>query len=421
MKEKLQNYRRDFHKFPESGWTEFRTTAIVAQLLMDWNYEVLLGRDAIDESYVMGRPEESVIQKHIQRAIEQGADEEIIKKMEGYSGVVAILDTGRTGPTTAFRFDIDANDVEESTNESHRPSSEGFRSVNPDVMHACGHDGHTAIGLGTAEFIANNRNDLKGKIILIFQPAEEGVRGARAIAEKGHLDQVDYFVAGHLGFNLDSGYFSPKASGFLATTKLDVTFRGKSAHAGAEPEAGKNALLAAATAAINLHAISPHSHGSTRLNVGQLTAGTGRNVIPELAVIKLETRGETTELNEYMLDKAYKVLNGAAVMYDVEMDVKKVGEAGTAECDEELVTILTEIAKGIPEFDNIVEDHKLGGSEDASVLMAKVQEHGGKAAYVFLGSKIAAGHHNSKFDFDETVLERGYKVFTHTVKKLNGV
>jgi aminobenzoyl-glutamate utilization protein A len=144
-------------------------------------------------------------------------------------------------------------------------------------------------------------------------------------------------------------------------------------------------------------------------------------VIPELAVIKLETRGETTELNEYMLDKAYKVLNGAAVMYDVEMDVKKVGEAGTAECDEELVTILTEIAKGIPEFDNIVKDHKLGGSEDASVLMAKVQEHGGKAAYVFLGSKIAAGHHNSKFDFDETVLERGYKVFTHTVKKLNGV
>lgn len=421
MKDKLQNYRRDFHKFPESGWTEFRTTAVVAQLLMGWNFEVLLGKDAIDESFVMGRPEESEIQKHILRAIEQGADAEIINKMNGYTGVVAILDTGRPGPTTAFRFDIDANDVDETTSDDHRPNNEGFRSLNSDVMHACGHDGHTAIGLATAEFISGNRDELKGKIILIFQPAEEGVRGARAIAEKGHLDRVDYFVAGHLGFNLDTGYFSPKASGFLATTKLDVTFRGISAHAGAEPEAGKNALLAAATAAINLHAISPHSHGSTRLNVGQLMAGTGRNVIPEFAALKLETRGESTDLNEYMLDKAYKVLNGAAVMYDVEMEVKKVGEAGTAVCDAELTSILKEIAEGIPEFKTIVEDHKLGGSEDASVLMARVQEHGGKATYVFLGSKIAAGHHNSKFDFDETVLERGYKVFTQTVKRLNGV
>lgn len=421
MKEKLKNYRRDFHKFPESGWTEFRTTSIIAGLLKKWNYNVLLGKDAIDESFVMGRPEEAVIQRHIQRAIDQGADEETIIKMEGYTGVVALFDTGRPGPTTAFRFDIDANDVDESSSESHKPMSEGFRSLNHDVMHACGHDGHTSIGLGTAEFIYNNKDELKGKIILIFQPAEEGVRGARAIAEKGHLDQVDYFVTGHLGFNLDSGYFSPKASGFLATTKLDVTFRGTSAHAGAEPEAGKNALLAAATAAINLHAISPHSHGSTRLNVGQLMAGTGRNVIPELAVLKLETRGESTDLNEYMLDKAYKVLNGAAIMYDVEIEVKKVGEAGTAECDAEMVSIMTEIAREIPEFDNIVADHKLGGSEDASVLMARVQEHGGKATYVFLGSKIAAGHHNSKFDFDETVLERGYEVFTQAVKRLNGV
>ncbi len=421
MKEQLRNYRRDFHKYPESGWTEFRTTSIVAEVLMGFNYIVLLGKDVIDESFVMGRPGEPEIQKHIQRAIRQGADEEIVNKMEGYTGVVAILDTGRPGPTTAFRFDIDANDVEESTSDSHRPITEGFRSLNPDVMHACGHDGHTAIGLGTAEYISKNIDQLKGKIILIFQPAEEGVRGARAIAEKGHLDKVDYFVAGHLGFNLDSGYFSPRASGFLATTKLDVTFKGNSAHAGAEPEAGKNALLAAAAAAINLHAISSHSKGATRLNVGQLIAGSGRNVIPELAVLKLETRGESTELNEYMLDKAYKVLNGAAAMYDVEIDVKKVGEAGTAECDDELVSIMTEIANSIPEFDTIVQDHKLGGSEDASVLMAKVQEHGGKATYVFLGSKIAAGHHNSKFDFDESVLERGYKIFTQAVKKLNGV
>lgn len=421
MIEKIINYRRDFHKFPESGWTEFRTTAIVAGLLMNWHYTVLLGKDAVDASYVMGRPSESEIQKNIQRAIDQGADEAIIKKMDGYTGAVAIMDTGRPGPTTAFRFDIDANDVDESTNETHRPTSEGFRSLNPDVMHACGHDGHTAIGLGTAEFIFKNKDQLKGKIILIFQPAEEGVRGARAIAEKGHLDQVDFFVAGHLGFNLDSGYFSPKASGFFATTKLDVTYTGTSAHAGAEPEAGKNALLAAATAAINLHAISPNSQGTTRLNVGQLVAGTGRNVVPEFAVLKLETRGASTDLNEYMLDKTYKILNGAAVMYDVEVDIKKVGEAGTAACDAELVSIVTDVARGIAEFDTIVEDHKLGGSEDASVLMAKVQEHGGKATYVFLGSKIAAGHHNSKFDFDEKVLERGYKFFTHTVKKLNGV
>lgn len=104
----------------------------------------------------------------------------------------------RTGHVCALRFDIDALGVLEDENSCHRPAREGFASQCPGVMHACGHDGHTAIGLGVAEVLMNLRAQLHGTVKLIFQPAEEGVRGARAIVSKGHLDDVDYFVGTHL-------------------------------------------------------------------------------------------------------------------------------------------------------------------------------------------------------------------------------
>ncbi len=111
----------------------------------------------------------------------------------GFTGVVATLDTGKPGPTIAFRVDIDALPILESAANSHVPSQLGFRSKHEGAMHACGHDSHAAIGLGLAQQLMERKEMLKGKIKIIFQPAEEGARGGSVIAESSHLDDVDFF------------------------------------------------------------------------------------------------------------------------------------------------------------------------------------------------------------------------------------
>lgn len=149
-----------------------------------------------------------------------------------------------------------------------------------------------AAGLGTAIILSEIKDRLSGTVKLIFQPGEEGSRGAAAMEAAGILEGVDYIFGGHIGFQARrSGDLICGTRGFLATTKLDVTFAGKPAHAGSAPEEGRNALRAAAACALNLHAISRHGQGASRINVGSLHAGQGRNVIPPNAVLQLEPVG----------------------------------------------------------------------------------------------------------------------------------
>ncbi|MCW7773828.1 amidohydrolase, partial [Klebsiella pneumoniae] len=163
----------------------------------------------------------------------------------GFAGVVATLDTGRPGPTLAFRVDMDALDLNEQHDDSHRPHRDHFASCNAGMMHACGHDGHTAIGLGLAHVLKQYAAQLNGVIKLIFQPAEEGTRGARAMVAAGVVDDVDYFTAIHIGTGVPAGTVVCGGDNFMATTKFDVQFSGVAAHAGGKPEDGRNALLAA--------------------------------------------------------------------------------------------------------------------------------------------------------------------------------
>lgn len=414
IEDKLIDYRRGFHKYPESGWTEFRTSSVIAGILNTLGYKVRLGKDILDPKYVMGR-DTDIIASNIKRAIEQGGDRGLMGRMEGYTGVVADINTGITGPTIALRFDIDANDVIESTEDGHRPFEQGFASVNKGVMHACGHDGHIAIGLGLAETLVRIKSSLKGTIRLIFQPAEEGVRGARAIVEKGILDDVDYFLSGHIGFNVPTGTIVPRAEGFLATTKIDAVFKGRGAHAGAAPQEGNNALLAAANALINIHSIPPHSGGITRVNVGTLNGGVGRNVIPPIASMKIETRGENSELNRYVLDRTTNIIELSGKMYGCNTEISKKGEAVTVECDLALSEFIKREISKIYSMTNVIDNKPLGGSEDVTFMIERVQNRGGKAAYLIFGSNTAAGHHNERFDFDETVLPNAVKIYSHLI------
>jgi len=418
LQEKVIAYRRDFHQHAESGWREFRTTAKIVEVLVELGFEVAFGKQVIHPPSVMGREPEEAIRKQMDRAVKQGGDPKLIDKMGGYTGAVATLNTGREGPVIALRFDIDSNDVIERDDEEHRPQKEGFRSVNEGMMHACGHDGHTAIGLGLAEMLMEEKDHLTGIVKLIFQPAEEGVRGAKAMVDKGVLDGVQYFISGHLGFNLDTGKFAPKTEGFLSTTKIDAEFTGTGAHAGSNPEEGKNALLAAATAALNIHSIPPNSQGVTRVNVGVMQAGVGRNVVPPRALMKIETRGQTAALNSYMYEKTVKIIEYAASMYDNKFRIEKMGEAITVECDEKLAEWAEEAAKDLTDIDEIIDLKHLGGSEDATFMMKAVQDQGGLATYLFFGANTAAGHHNEGFDFDEEVLMKGIHFYQAIIHKI---
>lgn len=412
--DQLINIRRQLHQNPEEGWSEFTTTVFLVTTLRGYGYDVLTGRKVVAPEACLGR-EESVVKAGLERARRNGVSEELLSEMEELTGCVAVLDTGRPGPTLAIRFDIDCVPVTECTDDTHVPAKEGFISKNPGFMHACGHDAHMSMGLAVAHWVMDNKDKLSGKIKILFQPAEEGVRGAAGMAASGILDDCDYFLGSHVAMSAKSGEIATNLYGYLCTTKLDVTFHGKPAHAGACPQEGRNALTAAANATVQMMGISRHSGGMTRINVGQLIAGEGRNVIPSKAVMKLEVRGETGEINQYMVDQVTNICKGIAMSFGVTYEMRKMGEAVDLTADQELVDILNAAGRATPGITVVDKALNFGGSEDATILARRVQAHGGKAAFFLWGSDRPSGHHTSTFDIKESDLDPALEVWTHII------
>lgn len=416
---KLTKWRREFHRFPEIGWSEFWTTSRIADYLEEMGFDILLGKQIIHPDFVRGR-QQKVVEKGLQNAIAYGAKTKWLDKMDGYTGCVAILDSGKPGKTLALRFDIDCVNVTETTDPQHLPNQLDFRSVNDGFMHACGHDAHITIGLGTALWLSQNKDKFSGKVKIVFQPAEEGVRGAAAIAASGVIDDADYFASSHISFCANSGTVIANPKNFLSTTKIDIRYQGKPAHAGAAPHLGRNALLAAAHAVTQLHGIARHGDGMTRINVGVLTAGEGRNVIPASAQIQLEVRGENKAINQYMVDQVMQIAQGVATSFDISYETEIMGEAVDMNNDAQLIDLVSEIALAQPEVQQIQAEYAFNASEDATILGRRVQEQGGKAIYFILGADRTAGHHQAEFDFDENQLLTGVNIYTQLVQRLLG-
>lgn len=421
LEEKIVQWRRDLHMFPETGFLEMRTASLVAHELTALGYSLQLGEEVMDPASCMGKPSVEETAAHYAWAAQNGAHPDFVESFkDGYTGIVATLETDKEGPTIAYRFDMDALDIHEAEEDAHVPVAKGFRSTLPNKMHACGHDAHTSIGLAVAHILMEQKDQLRGTIKLIFQPAEEGTRGAKAMVAKGIVDDVDRFVAAHIGTGVPFGHFLAANNGFLATSKINVTFKGVASHAGGSPEEGKNALLAAASAVTNLYAIPRHSGGTTRLNVGEFHAGAGRNVIADRAFMKIETRGETSEINVFVRNQAEAVIQGAAHMYGVDHTLETVGEALSSKCSPELAKEMYTIAKATGEMDHCVEVSDVSaGSEDATYFMERVKERGGQATYVVFGTELAAGHHNEKFDIDERSLFPAAKVLAQSAITLS--
>ncbi|WP_101842078.1 amidohydrolase [Halobacillus sp. Marseille-P3879] len=419
----LKQWRRHLHQYPELGFTEYYTTFFIGEELKKLGFTIYTGRDALESDARYGVPQDSELLEQEDQARGHGVDEEWLKTVRGgHTGLVAVYDTGRNGDHTAFRFDIDALPIEEAEQDKHVPYKEDFISKQKGVMHACGHDGHTTIGLGLAQFISEHHQQLKGRFTLLFQPAEEGGRGARAMTEKGWLQGVDTFYSGHIGINpLPVGTIAATVRGFLASSKLNVHFKGQSSHSGMKPEAGRNALLAAATATTQLHGISRHSDGVSRVNVGKLIAGNGRNIISDRGYLELETRGETQEINQYMQTEAKRIIEASALMHQVEANIEFVGETEELSCDDSLIPSITQACSASSLITRVDPYALVSGSEDASFMMNAVQEQGGKATYMLFGTQLPDNHHSPHFDFEEGVLAVALDAYIHIVKGGNEI
>lgn len=408
--------RREFHKRPEVGFTEFWTASKVVELLESFGFSVIYGEDAIDEKSRRGVPSQKELNMAYNRALEDGANPEILEKMKGgLTAVIGTLKGKESGPTVAFRFDMDALPVEESKEANHFPNAEGFRSLYENNMHACAHDAHTAIGIGLAEKM--KAGNFAGTLKLIFQPAEEGGRGAYSMVQKGIMDDVEKIYCLHLGLDVPQGEICGGTKDWLATTKLLAHFYGVPSHSGASPEKGKNALIGAATALLNIHSLPRHSSEQTRVNVGILEGGTAPNIIPAHAKMVMETRSTSAQVNADLQERIEKIVQHSAEMHGLRYEIEVIGNAVTFESDQDLVKVVTEEASYIDGFHSIKEFSKGTASEDASFLIKRVQENGGKGTYMVIGTTIAAPHHNEKFDIDEKVLEPSINLLERIAKR----
>ena len=434
--DRLIAWRREFHAYPEIRWTEFWTTIRIIEIVKGLGFDVLYGEDlyqTIDGTGIVSKdlrrtvPDEMIMEEAFRRAGERSGDLTFLGKMKGgLTGLIARMKGGKsdpgmigngTSPKFGFRVDIDGLPLKESDDPGHFPSRKGFASTNGN-MHACGHDGHIAIGLGLAKMISENIEQLAGEYWILFQRGGGGGMGGEIFSHLEFLKELDHFIAVHLG--LIGGRKLSCGLGFMDANAYSVEFRGWSTHSAVAPNEGKNALLAACTAVANLYAIPRHGDGASRVNVGEFHSDNAMNVISDKATFTYQSRGENPAIADYMDHQAARIIESAAQMYDVAVEIRREGKYVSAPNDQGMKGSVRAIAieLGI-DTKAIIEEFKLPGSEDAPYLMNAVQKGGGEATFIGLGCNTRGGHHNPTFDIDEDLLQWGVDILYGIVKQKN--
>ena len=417
--------RREIHRVPETGWSEFVATARAAKILSDLGFKVRVGREFLNPADVRGLNKSDVV-KAEKIAIESGVSATLLARMGGLTGCIATFETGRPGKNIAIRAELDAIKMTEPESPDHMPYKEGFASIEPGVMHACGHDGHQAVLLELGRFVLANKDRLSGRITLIFEPGEEGSRGAYPIVKSGVLDDVDILFCAHIAPELPAGVVVPAPEKFLCTTKIDFHFDGRPSHAGLQPQVGNNALLAAANASMMLMALPRHSDGMTRVNVGTLHAGEGRNVVAAHADMEVEVRGENETINRELTDAALMRAEGASAAFGCTCRHTIMGEAVDFVPDEGIVQMITVCARHARYAEKIVPSVPLNASDDATLMIRRVQSRGGKAGYFLVGAALShAAHHThaseeAALDWQEKYLVTMYGILVNLLVGLSG-
>ncbi|HCB49892.1 MAG: hypothetical protein AMJ56_09555 [Anaerolineae bacterium SG8_19] len=364
--DELVHYRRDFHRYPELGFQETRTAGIVAESLSSMGLKVQAGI--------------------------------------GKTGVIGLLEGLRDGPTVLLRFDMDALPVEEENEVDYASQTIG-------LMHACGHDGHMAVGLGVARVLAGYRNQIAGKVKFLFQPAEEGLGGALAVMADRALEnpKPDVAMALHLWNNIPIGQIRVTTGPTMAASSIfTLTVKGKGGH-GAAPHKSVDPILAAAHIVAALQSIVSRNVDplqSVVVTVGQISAGTTFNVIPEEAELKGTVRSYNNELHRLAYRRLLEMAQNMAAAFRCSATMETVAIVPTVVNASEPAAAVREAATAIVGEENVIAGQTME-AEDMGFILEEVP-----GCYFFVGSAndeigLNYPHHHPRFDFDERAMIYG--------------
>ncbi len=362
--EYTRSMRRDFHQHPELGFQEVRTAGIVARELEALGLDVQTG----------------------------------VAK----TGVVALLEGARPGPVILLRADMDALPINEATGAE-------YASRTPGVMHACGHDGHTAVGLTVARMLHAHRDELAGTVKFVFQPAEEGLGGAALMVSEGVLEnpKPDYCLATHVWNENPLGWFGITPGPFMAAgDAFYVNIIGKGSH-GAAPQQGIDPVYAAAQIITALQSITTRNISpldTAIVSVTSVHGGSSFNIIPPEVKLQGTIRSFEPEIRTLVLKRFHEIVSGVAqsLGWDTEIEINDLTPAVVN--DPDFTARVQKITADLFPGCTVDTNAPTMGSEDMAFLMNDIP-----GCFVLVGSAnseqgLDAKHHHPHFDFDEAAL-----------------
>ena len=389
---KVLAWRRDFHQNPELSNNEYKTAEKIAKHLRDLKF---------DE----------------------------VKTGVAKTGVIGILKCGKPGPVVALRADIDGLPVTERGNLPFKSTVRTtFNDIETGVMHACGHDSHTAMLMGTAEVLSKMKSELSGTIVFLFQPAEEGAPkgeegGAGRMIKEGALDnpKVETIFGLHIMAQVPVGTIRYRPSGAMASSDaLMITVKGKSAH-GANPWDGVDPIVVGAQIIMGLQTVvsrmTPLTESAAVVTIGSFHSGIRGNIIPEEAKMIGTIRALDPKVQKQVHDNIKRVVKGiaesAGATADCEIQIGNPVTFNNPELTKKMYPTLEEVA-GV---DNVNVSIPWTGAEDFAKYQEKIP-----GFFFFLGGmpkgKAAvevASHHTPDFFIDESGFTLGVKAFCHLV------
>ena len=377
LQQSLVEWRRKLHQKPELAFQEQITAEFVKRKLEQWNIP---------------------------------CQTEIAK-----TGIVATIAGDRPGKVLAIRADMDALPIQEANEVAYRSQHEG-------KMHACGHDGHTAIALGTAYYLSQHR-DWAGTVKIIFQPAEEGPGGAKPMIEAGVLrnPNVDAIIGLHLWNNLPLGTVGVRPGALMAAVEcFRATILGKGGH-GAMPDQTVDSIVVASQIINALQTIVSRNVkplDAAVVTVGELHAGTALNVIADSAKMSGTIRYFNPELENLIRERLKAIIANICQMHGAEYELDHWRLYPPTINDRDIAELVRSVASDVVETPvGVVPECQTMGGEDMSFFLNEVP-----GCYFFLGSAnpakgLAYPHHHPRFDFDETALGMGVEMFVRCVEK----
>jgi amidohydrolase len=361
--------RRDLHQHPELGFAEHRTAALVAARLRALGYDVTEG--------------------------------------VGRTGVIGVLHGTRPGKTIMLRADMDALPMTEE-------NSVAYASQSPGAMHACGHDGHVAMLLGAATLIARERATLAGTIVLCFQPAEEGLGGAREMVEDRVLERfgIERAYGLHLASALPTGTVGLREGPFYASSdSIEITIEGWGGH-GAAPHRTIDPIYVAGAFIVSVQQIVARQIDPLEpavVTIGAVHAGTTHNVIPSRATLLGTVRAFDADVRAAMAERIERVLRGVCESSGATYTFDYIWRYPVTSNDAEQTRYVRALAQREIGAERVLEAAKLMGAEDFSFFAERVP-----ACFYSIGCNggppSAYPHHHAKFDIDEGALATGVRM-----------